>query len=807
VQEVTVVTGETTSITSTAGVVEYVPPSDADIIEFKMWGAGGAGSDYNDGAPTSNGGGGGYTRITWAISEGETFWCTVGAQGVHGGAGGANGNHGQGGAGGVSASNDSGGGGSYSAVHSFNGSIYTLIACAGGGGGGGSHDTSATSGGGGAGAGIDGNPGSNGGSGTGGAGGTLAGLGGSGGPGQDGEAYGILRQTPLDSFGGGAGASGTGGGGGGGYGGGEAGDGSGSGGGGSGYADPSALSVTGVATANANAANNGDSDYITNSGKGGIGSTAAFDGLIVATSSYVINDWQKRIFSARTGNDLVLQNADQSSQMTISHDDGIKFKGCISLSNSDGPSQVFASDGSTSAPGISFAMRPDMGLSHYGADSDTMRFVTAGAEKMKLDGDGTCHFGLGVDDTDLGFTWDATGVDLNNTYNWSKIVFDEGNQKFVAANNTGSFRIATSSGGRTWTEVSTPATTINALASNNKGFYLATGISSAMYSQDGLYWILDTGVPTITFRATVWDETRQVFIGATDSGSNRVVTRTAGADGVWTSYPMTTASTQGMHSFGGTTIVVGYGAVKVVRSTDLTNWTDITDGLLVNGSYYAAVTFSKPLGRWLASGNGDFSYSDDDGITWTSYVSPQASTWFGLTWIDDNGGMFVAVAGNAVATSIMTSPTGIDSWTLRSAPETQGFKDVTYDPVGKVLCALANSGTNRIAVSDITETSTTQIGADFIGPAPQTTAERDALTPAEGWTVFNNDTGELNFYDGANWSVVSNSLTPHQNVVYADTTARDAAITSPAAGMQCFLTSLGKLQIYSGSGWETITSA
>ena len=46
-----------------------------------------------------------------------------------------------------------------------------------------------------------------------------------------------------------------------------------------------------------------------------------------------------------------------------------------------------------------------------------------------------------------------------------------------------------------------------------------------------------------------------------------------------------------------------------------------------------------------------------------------------------------------------------------------------------------------------------------------------------------------------------------QAAVYADTTARDAAITSPAAGMVAYLTATNKLQVYTGSAWETITSS
>ena len=46
-----------------------------------------------------------------------------------------------------------------------------------------------------------------------------------------------------------------------------------------------------------------------------------------------------------------------------------------------------------------------------------------------------------------------------------------------------------------------------------------------------------------------------------------------------------------------------------------------------------------------------------------------------------------------------------------------------------------------------------------------------------------------------------------QAAVYADTSARDAAISSPASGMIAYLTATNKLQVYTGSAWETITSS
>jgi hypothetical protein len=71
--------------------------------------------------------------------------------------------------------------------------------------------------------------------------------------------------------------------------------------------------------------------------------------------------------------------------------------------------------------------------------------------------------------------------------------------------------------------------------------------------------------------------------------------------------------------------------------------------------------------------------------------------------------------------------------------------------------------------------------------------------------------GRLNFStsDGASgltvrMTVSANSVTstvPVKLAVYADTTARDTAITSPTAGMMIFLTAGTKFQGYTGSAW------
>jgi hypothetical protein len=44
-----------------------------------------------------------------------------------------------------------------------------------------------------------------------------------------------------------------------------------------------------------------------------------------------------------------------------------------------------------------------------------------------------------------------------------------------------------------------------------------------------------------------------------------------------------------------------------------------------------------------------------------------------------------------------------------------------------------------------------------IGIPVMTAAQRDALTPAAGWIIFNDDTNKLNFYTGAGWEVITSA--------------------------------------------------
>ncbi len=115
----------------------FTVPINITTITARLWGAGGGTTDGK------LAGGGGYINKTIPVSTGQTYVVTVGQVGQStltgpapgGGQGSGNGAGGDGSPFEGGGAANVGGGGQYTAIHLFDGSQYTLIACAGGGGG------------------------------------------------------------------------------------------------------------------------------------------------------------------------------------------------------------------------------------------------------------------------------------------------------------------------------------------------------------------------------------------------------------------------------------------------------------------------------------------------------------------------------------------------------------------------------------------------------------------------------------------------------------------------------------------------
>ena len=141
--------------------------------------------------------------------------------------------------------------------------------------------------------------------------------------------------------------------------------------------------------------------------------------------------------------------------------------------------------------------------------------------------------------------------------------------------------------------------------------------------------------------------------------------------------------------------------------------------------------------------------------------------------------------------------------TLLSDTGTQTVTNKTIDLTDNTI-----SGT-------LTEFNTALSGDDFVSLTGTETLTNKTLTsPTITGTgaIAGTFTGNLDGIVGGTTPAAGSfttlsSSTHFQAAVYADTTARDAAITSPAAGMVAYLTASNKLQVYTGSAWETITSS
>ena len=144
---------------------------------------------------------------------------------------------------------------------------------------------------------------------------------------------------------------------------------------------------------------------------------------------------------------------------------------------------------------------------------------------------------------------------------------------------------------------------------------------------------------------------------------------------------------------------------------------------------------------------------------------------------------------SAAVTNELLLPAGANS-TLVSEVATQTLTNKTLtDPTITGTGAIAGVFTGNIT-GDVTGNVTGDLTGDVTG---NVSGNLDGIVG--GTTPSAGSFTELS------------SSTHFQAAVYADTTARDAAITSPAAGMVAYLTATNKLQVYTGSAWETITSA
>lgn len=225
----------------------------------------------------------------------------------------------------------------------------------------------------------------------------------------------------------------------------------------------------------------------------------------------------------------------------------------------------------------------------------------------------------------------------------------------------------------------------------------------------------------------------------------------------------------------------------------------------------------------------------------------------GSIFADDSSLLVDAVSGKIAGTLIGNITTSAGSSVLNTATKTATLNEIALEGSGIVsgsaltVTALASvfatqTGTTSTPfVSVLTATSTSAVSAGIVGAR----ARGSLISPSA--VTLNDELGKYEFsgHDGADYRLsagikglvdgtVSSTIVPSRIEVfvkdaagstitpitvksgsvdfavtpklpvYADATARDAAITSPAAGMLIFLTSTTKFQGYTGSAWADL---
>lgn len=97
--------------------------------------------------------------------------------------------------------------------------------------------------------------------------------------------------------------------------------------------------------------------------------------------------------------------------------------------------------------------------------------------------------------------------------------------------------------------------------------------------------------------------------------------------------------------------------------------------------------------------------------------------------------------------------------------------------------------------------------ADIVQVYANNTA-RDAAIPLPytGMIIFISSTAQLQFWSGSAWTIL-NQIPPEEIPVYANAAARDIAKPTPAQGDFCYLADTNTLQVYNGSAWVPVSSS
>ena len=268
-----------------------------------------------------------------------------------------------------------------------------------------------------------------------------------------------------------------------------------------------------------------------------------------------------------------------------------------------------------------------------------------------------------------------------------------------------------------------------------------------------------------------------------------------------------------------------FSAMATFNIDDITSW-DLDDGLLLrsqtnaaeNGSY-VLTTVGDVSTPWVFTRNGLVDETDEipgayvfvtggstSGQTgWVLHVDDPSTFTVGTDDVDvyQFAGAGTYTAGNGLDLtgtqfSIDNAVTATQTDLSNAQAAAESYADglaANYDPAGSAATAESNANTytdgRETAITTAYESYTDTTVADY-APLAGATLSGDLLLNAD-------PTQELQ-------AATKQYVDKQSIMVFADTTARDAAITSPTEGMFTYLTGDNLLTNYDGSAWQEFTS-
>lgn len=317
------------------------------------------------------------------------------------------------------------------------------------------------------------------------------------------------------------------------------------------------------------------------------------------------------------------------------------------------------------------------------------------------------------------------------------------NGQFVAVSSDGSYRVATSPDGMSWTRRSAAESNSWGAIAYGSGLYVAIswdGTNRVMTSPDGVTWTSRIAP------ARAWSDVTY--------GNGRFVANAVG-------YTMT--------------------------SFDGINWTEHAATL----TGWAKILFAE--GQFITTGD-DFVATSNDGINWTRPTTPDGE-WNGITYVPGLG-LYVAVAYSGDE-RVMTSTDSV-TWTAQTPASVAAWNDVVY--ANERLVAFASDGsvmTSECAGGNLEEEEE-EITAFLPNPVAQ--YQLDEIT---GTTISDSRGGVAGTLSGATLptSIVGRS---GRAIDFDGTNDRILVGTNASVNALTSLTISGWLRRDAGSGTEVI---